>query len=135
MMVPDALTGSSVLIAEDDRVMSDLIRFNLERLGYHVTVARSGSEAWTHLQTHTFDILVTDYQMPGMSGEEVCRALRKTFPELKMPIIFLSARGLELNVDRMKAELGIETLMFKPFSPRLLTEAVASCQSRVAVPA
>ena len=134
MTLPNATRQGSVLIAEDDRVMSDLIRFNLERIGYDVTVAPSGTEAWTHLQTHSFDILVTDYQMPGMSGEEVCRLLRKTFPDLQMPIIFLSARGHELNVDRMKAELGIEMLLFKPFSPRLLSEAVAACLARVAVP-
>lgn len=117
---------ANVLVAEDDRVMSDVIRFNLERAGYVVTVARNGIEACAQLQERQFDILVTDYQMPGMSGEELCRSFRSKSPESHMPIIFLSARGLELDVDRMKAELGIEMLLYKPFSPRLLIEAMAT---------
>lgn len=117
---------ANVLVAEDDRVMSDVIRFNLERAGYVVTVARNGIEACAQLQERQFDILVTDYQMPGMSGEELCRSFRSKYPESHMPIIFLSARGLELDVDRMKAELGIEMLLYKPFSPRLLIEAMAT---------
>lgn len=115
---------TSVLVAEDDRVMGDVIRFNLERAGYRVTVARNGTEAWELLKSTTFHVLVTDYQMPGMNGEEVCRTFRANFPKTHLPIVLLSARGLELNVVRMKQELGIETLMFKPFSPRELVEAV-----------
>ena len=70
----------SILIAEDDRVMSDVIRFNLERAGHQTTVARSGTEAWQMLQTQPFDLLITDYQMPGMTGEDVCRAIRRDRP-------------------------------------------------------
>jgi CheY-like chemotaxis protein len=120
----------SVLVAEDDRVMSDVIRFNLERAGYGVTVARNGTEAWGLLQSRQFDLLVTDYQMPGMNGEELCRAVRTQFPDMPLPVIFLSARGLELNVTQMKEELGIETLLFKPFSPRELIETVATCRRK-----
>lgn len=119
-------TTTTVLVAEDDRVISDVIRFNLERAGYRVTVARNGTEAWGLLQAMRFDVLVTDYQMPGLTGEEVCRELRAKLPEVKTPIIFLSARGMELNVAKMKAELGIETLLFKPFSPRELVEVVGN---------
>jgi len=120
----------SVLVAEDDRVMSDVIRFKLDRAGYLVTVARSGSDAWQLLQEQQFEMLVTDYQMPGMSGEELCRAFRAKYPDSEVPIIFISARGLELDVPRMKKELKIEALLFKPFSPRELVEAIDHCVSR-----
>ncbi len=125
MTMTGTKTSTSILVAEDDRTMSDVIRFNLERAGHRVTLARNGLEAWGLLQSMSFDIFVTDYQMPGMTGEEVCQALRTNLPHLHLPIIFLSARGMELNVERMKAELGIETLLFKPFSPRELVEEVA----------
>lgn len=122
---------ASILVAEDDRVMADVIRFNLERTGYRVTVARNGTEAWELLQSNTYQMLVVDYQMPGMTGEEVSRALRTTFPDLHLPIIFLSARGLELDVGRMKEELAIETLMYKPFSPRELVAEIAKCLTKL----
>jgi len=134
MVMTEAIQTYSVLVAEDDRVISDVIRFNLERAGYRVTVARNGTEAWSLLQAMSFDILVTDYQMPGMTGEEVCLALRESFPDLRLPIIFLSARGMELNVSRMKEELGIETLMYKPFSPRELVEELAKSLRKVNAP-
>jgi len=118
-------------VAEDDRVMSDVIRFNLERRGYQVVVARDGLEAWGQLQARHFDILVSDYQMPGMSGEELCRALRTTYPDRHLPVIFLSARGLELDASGLKNELQIDMLMFKPFSPRELLNAVAECLNPV----
>jgi two-component system alkaline phosphatase synthesis response regulator PhoP len=125
MTTSDNIAPPAILVAEDDRTISDVIRFNLERAGYRVTIARNGREAWGLLQAMPFDLLVTDYQMPGMTGEEVCRSLRIDLPHLHLPVIFLSARGMELNVERMKEELGIETLLFKPFSPRELVEEVA----------
>jgi CheY-like chemotaxis protein len=127
MTTNDPLIRPEVLVAEDDRTISDVIRFNLERAGYRVTLARDGLEAWGLLQSMKFDMFVTDYQMPRMTGEEVCRALRINLPDLHLPIVFLSARGMELNVERMKQELGIETLLFKPFSPRELVQEIAKC--------
>ncbi|MDP1796789.1 MAG: response regulator [Planctomycetaceae bacterium] len=134
-MNPPAVSAAhSILVAEDNRVMSDVMRFNLQKAGYHVTIARNGTEAWELLQSARFDVLVTDYQMPGLTGEEVCKAMRTHRPDLHLPIIFLSARGLELSVERMKSELGIETLLHKPFSPRELLEAVAKCVEKTTVP-
>jgi CheY-like chemotaxis protein len=125
------LAGSwSVLVAEDDRVISDVVRFILERAGYRITVARNGTEAWGLLQSRHFDLLITDYRMPGMNGEELCLAVRTHLPESRLPIIFVSARGLELNVAQMKEELGIETLLFKPFSPRELIETAGTCRRK-----
>ncbi len=132
MSTPSTTSAPSILVAEDNRVMSDVMRFNLQNAGYQVTVARNGTEAWELLQSTKFDVLVTDYQMPGLTGEEVCTALRIHYPDWHLPVIFLSARGLELNVDRMKSELGIETLLHKPFSPRELVEAVAKCLEKSA---
>lgn len=134
MTTTETARSTSILVAEDDRVISDVIRFNLERAGFRVTVARNGLEAWGLLQSTGFDVLVTDYQMPGMTGEEVCRALRVNLPHVRLPIIFLSARGMELNVTRMKEELGIETLLFKPFSPRELVEVIAKCLKNSVAP-
>ncbi len=113
--------------------MSDVIRFNLERHGFKVVVARDGQEAVNRLQCERFDMLVTDYQMPRMNGEELVRTLREARPDDGMPVILLSARGMELDAAQLQAELRIDMVMFKPFSPRELSEAVASCIRQHAV--
>lgn len=127
MLNENTISPSSILVAEDDRVMSDVIAFNLQRSGYRVTVARTGTDAWEQLSSNRFDVLITDYQMPGMTGEELCRSLRTSQPDSQMPIILLSARSLELDVKRMKEELGIVMVLHKPFSPRELVQATRNC--------
>lgn len=117
----------SILVAEDDRVMSDVLRFTLEKAGYTVTIARNGNDAWLELLAHDFDFLVTDFQMPGRSGVELCREIRRQFPERELPVLLLSARGLELNAARLKDELAISEVLFKPFSPSELVQKIAGC--------
>ncbi len=115
----------SILVAEDERVMSDVIRFNLLRAGYDVTVARNGEEAWERLQDRRANLLLTDFQMPRLTGVELCRKLRTELPDWHLPVILLSARGLELNAAALESELGITAVLFKPFSPRELMQLVA----------
>lgn len=114
-----------VLIAEDNRALADVTRFNLTRAGFNVTVARNGKEAQEHLQRAEFDCLVTDYQMPLMNGEELCRWIRTQSTLSELPIVLLSAKGLEVDQERMRLELGVRAFLFKPFSPRELAETVS----------
>lgn len=115
-----------ILIADDNRAMAQVVRFNLERSGFDVAVARTGLEAWTLAQHQEFDLVVTDYQMPDMNGEELCRHLRGHDRYQVTPLILLSAKGLELDSRRLQEELGFAAIMFKPFSPRSLVETVAA---------
>jgi CheY-like chemotaxis protein len=116
---------NSILVAEDDRVMSDMLRFTLERAGYAVTLTRNGDDAWQALQAQDFDLLVTDYQMPGRTGLDIARGLRQEQPDRNLPIILLSARGLELNASQIKQELSISAVLFKPYSPMELVQIVS----------
>lgn len=129
------MSPMSILVAEDERVMSDVIRFNLLRAGYDVTVARNGEEAWERLQTRSCDLLLTDFQMPRLTGVELCRKLRNELPDWPVPVILLSARGLELNASVLQAELGIAAILFKPFSPRELIQIVAESLGKAPPPA
>ena len=126
----EALTRPSgvirVLIADDNRAMAHVVRFNLERAGYDVTVARSGLEALTHARHGEFDLVVTDYQMPGLNGEDLCRALREDSRYARTPFVLLSAKGLELDLDRLEEEVGFSAVLFKPFSPKALVDQVAA---------
>jgi DNA-binding response OmpR family regulator len=107
--------------------MLNIVRFNLEQAGFAVAVARDGSEAWDLLQAGNVDLLITDYQMPGMDGGELCRRLREHASLKNTPVVLLSAKGLEMDLTRLKVELKLHEVVFKPFSPSALVETVRAC--------
>ncbi len=119
--------SKKILVADDNRVMLNIVRFNLERAGFAVTVARDGCEAWKLLQAGGVDLLITDYQMPRINGEELCRRLREDPSLSNLPAIMLSAKGLELDLARLREELGLHEVVFKPFSPSCLVATVQAC--------
>lgn len=116
-----------ILVADDNRVMLNIVRFNLDRAGFAVTVARDGREAWELAQGEGFDLLITDYQMPGINGEELSRRLKQDASLGNVPIIMLSAKGLEVDLSRLQEELGLYQVIFKPFSPSRLVATVQAC--------
>jgi len=116
--------GKRVLVAEDNAALASVIRFNLQRAGLQVTVAQDGLEAWEHTQNEQFDLVVTDQQMPKMTGCELCERLRQQDAYREVPIIMLTAKGLELELPRLREELGISATFLKPFSPKEVVAAV-----------
>jgi CheY-like chemotaxis protein len=116
-----------VLVVEDNRVMADVMRFNFNRAGFSATIALNGRIAWDLVQVDAFDLLVTDYQMPEMDGGELCRRIRAELRLAGLPIILLTAKGMEIDRDRLMCELGVSLIMYKPFSPRQLVMAAEDC--------
>ena len=114
-----------ILVAEDTKVLGDVLRFNLERSGFEVTLARSGDAAAKLVADETYDLLITDIEMPGMSGVELCRFVRDDIGNSDLPIVICSARGLELDEQMLKAKYAVAEIIFKPFSVRDLV-ALAS---------
>lgn len=114
-----------ILIAEDSRVMADVMRFNLLRAGYEVEAVGNGRLAWERLEEQPYDLLITDFQMPEMEGDELCRLLRQCPLNQEIPVILVSAKGYEIDTPALQAELGISEVIFKPFSPRQIIETVA----------
>ncbi len=110
-----------VLVAEDNVVLGDVIRFNLNRSGFAVTLARNGEEAFRLVSTQPFDILLTDYEMPGIDGGELCHRVRNELNLSSIRIVMCSAKGLELDRGELKSRLCLEAILFKPFSIRELT--------------
>jgi CheY-like chemotaxis protein len=107
-----------ILVAEDNRVLADVLRFNLQRAGFAVTVALNGAIAIEHLQQGVFDLLITDFQMPGMNGQQLCEVIRRELRLDQLPILMCSAKGLELDVELLKSEYGVCQIIDKPFSMR-----------------
>ncbi|MBV7504837.1 VanR-FM family response regulator transcription factor [Bacillus sp. sid0103] len=103
----------SILIAEDEEEIADLIAIHLEKEGYHVIKVPDGQEAIPVIQTQSIDLLILDIMMPKMDGYEVTRQIREQY---NMPIIFLSAKTSDF--DKVHGlVIGADDYMTKPFTP------------------
>jgi len=103
----------SILVADDEVEIADLISIHLEKEGYHVIKAYNGQEAMQVIQSQQVDLLILDIMMPKMDGYEVTRQVRE---EYNMPIIFLSARTSDF--DKVHGlVIGADDYMTKPFTP------------------
>ena len=102
-----------ILIAEDDSVLRDGLSRSLRGSGYAVDVVASGSDADTALTVQTFDLLILDLGLPGMSGEEVIRRLRSRSNAIPV-LILTAADSVEQRVRGL--DLGADDYMAKPFA-------------------
>jgi DNA-binding response OmpR family regulator len=112
-----------VLVADDDRDILSLVAFRLERSGYRVVQAADGEAALEAARTHAPDLAVLDLMMPRLSGLEVTRALRADERTRDLPVILLTARAQEKDVQA-GLEAGATAYVKKPFSPQELRERV-----------
>jgi CheY-like chemotaxis protein len=110
----------AILIVEDNRAMSQVLRFNLERAGFTASVAYDGQEAVEQLEERRFDLLITDYQMPVMDGAQLCHYVREVLGRTDMPIVLCSAKGMEADAANLVVECDIRQLFFKPVSPQAI---------------
>jgi CheY-like chemotaxis protein len=116
---------AKILIAEDERDIRDLVAFTLRFAGYEVFTAANGEEAVELAPNVNPDLILMDVRMPRMTGYEACRIM-KLNPELKdIPIVFLSAKGQETEIQQ-GLEAGAEEYLLKPFAPDQLTSHVKS---------
>jgi two-component system alkaline phosphatase synthesis response regulator PhoP len=118
-----------ILVAEDDRDIADLILHYLEKAGWTVHATGSGSDALAYAKRTPVDLAVLDVMMPGLSGLEVCRALRADRATAAIPIIMVTARAEE--TDRIVGlELGADDYIAKPFSPNELVARIRALMRR-----
>ena len=114
-----------ILVVEDEAALAELIRYNLAAGGLRATIAGSGEEAELLVAEEAFDLVVLDWMLPGMSGLEFCRRLRKREGTATIPILMLTARGEE--ADRVRGlSTGADDYVVKPFSvPEILARVKA----------
>lgn len=122
-----------VLIAEDNPALAAVLKFNIELGGFQVTVARTGTDAYEVAQATDFDLIITDHQMPGMSGVQLCEKLRLLDQYKDTDVIMLTAKSLELDSERIINELGVRDIFSKPFSPTEIVKVVTNIFSQPAV--
>jgi two-component system OmpR family response regulator len=119
---------SRILVVEDEESIARGLEFNFEQEGYEVAVAADGPSAVAHYDgdPHPFDLVVLDLMLPGMSGYDVCKAIRAK--DHRVPILILSARTL--SEDKILAfDVGTDQYVTKPFS---LSEVLARVRNLLA---
>lgn len=113
----------TILIADDEASLRSLVRVTLDSGQLQIIEAANGDEALELARSRHPDLLLLDWSMPGRTGLDVALALRADPATAGIPIVMLTARTLPF--DRASAEdVGIETYMTKPFSPRALLDLV-----------
>lgn len=120
---------AKILIAEDEPDIRELVTFMLRFAGYEVVAAANGEEAVRTASHEIPDLVLMDVRMPRMTGYDACR-LMKANPDLRdVPIVFLSAKGQESEIQT-GLDAGAEEYLLKPFSPAELTNRVRGILSR-----
>lgn len=105
----------TILVVEDEAPLAELLKYNLEASGYAVDVAMRGDDAETRLQERSFDLILLDWMLPGLSGIELCRRIRSRTETQTTPVIMLTARGEE--GERVRGlTTGADDYVVKPFS-------------------
>jgi two-component system phosphate regulon response regulator OmpR len=123
--VPD--DAAHLLVVDDDRRLRDLLSRYLQREGYRVTTAKNAGDARVKLDGLAFDLLILDVMMPGETGFELAKSVRRTS---QVPILMLTARAeTENRINGL--EIGADDYMAKPFEARELSLRVANILKRV----
>ena len=121
---------AKILIAEDERDIRDLITFTLRFAGYEVIAASNGEEGYNMAKQVLPDLILMDVRMPKMTGYEACKALKADKSTESIPVVFLSAKGQESEVQA-GLDVGAVEYILKPFSPDQLTERVRQILQKV----
>ena len=127
------MSKERILIVEDDKHISKLVKYNLEKTGFQCTVTMTGEEALEILDKEPVDLIILDIMLPEMDGLQVCKQIKQDRKFSFVPIIMLTAKGEE--VDRIVGfELGADDYVVKPFSPRELVLRVKAILERKKTP-
>jgi two-component system phosphate regulon response regulator PhoB len=119
-----------VLVVEDEAALADLLKYNLEKEGYRVSVANDGEEALVVAEESAPDLVVLDWMLPKAPGIEVCRRLRARQDTRNTPIVMLTARTEES--DRIRGlDVGADDYLTKPFSMNELLARLRAVMRRI----
>jgi two-component system phosphate regulon response regulator PhoB len=124
------MQGPYVLVVEDEEALATLLKYNLEKEGYRVSVAGDGEEALMMAEEAPPDLVLLDWMLPKVPGIEVCRRLRLRTDARNTPIVMLTARGDE--GDRIRGlDMGADDYVSKPFSVSELLARLRAVMRRI----
>ena len=113
-----------ILVVDDEAHIVQVLSLKLRSAGFEVETATDGEEAIALALARRPDLVVTDFQMPYMTGLELCRALAAEPSLADVPVIILTARGYALDDDDRTSSDNIKRVLGKPFSPRAIVQLV-----------
>lgn len=116
---------TKILVAEDERDIRELIGHSLRFAGFDVVLAASSIEAIEKVPLEQPDLIILDVRMPKKTGYDVCIELKENPDTSSIPIVFLSAKGQESEIERGLA-CGAEAYILKPFAPDELANQVTA---------
>ncbi|MCA9916493.1 MAG: response regulator [Anaerolineales bacterium] len=120
---------TKILIAEDDQDIRELVVLTLQFGGFDVTPVEDGSLAVEKAKNESFDLILMDVRMPRMTGYEACRRLKEMDNTRDIPIIFLSAKGQEQEIQT-GIDAGAADYILKPFAPDTLVNTINKVLSK-----
>lgn len=112
-----------ILVAEDDQDIRELVVLTLEFNGFDVVSVEDGIAAVEKAQNDAFDMILLDVRMPRMTGYDACRRLKEIETTRDIPIIFLSAKGQEAEIQT-GMDVGAADYILKPFAPDALVRTI-----------
>ncbi|KAJ52839.1 two-component system alkaline phosphatase synthesis response regulator PhoP [Clostridium tetanomorphum] len=128
------MAQEKILIVDDEEHIRELLKFNLESIGYNILCAEDGIKALKIVNEERPALILLDLMLPGMDGYDVCKEIRKSNNVSTTPIIMLTAKGEELD-KVLGLELGADDYITKPFSVRELLARVKAVLRRTSVSA
>jgi two-component system chemotaxis response regulator CheY len=114
----------NVLVVEDSLAVAKRLQISLERAGFLVDIARNGAQALTKAQRKHFDLVLTDEQMPVMSGHELCQKLREDERYVNTPVIILTGGRSQLEANDLSEDMHVSAIVDKPFNPESIVRLV-----------
>src|SRR5258708_37891241 len=125
------MTKKKILVVEDDRDISELITYNLEREGYEIACLYDGSQAVDFVHKRKPELIILDLMLPEVDGIEICRNLKNDPSTKHIPIVMLTAKSEEADVV-VGLQMGADDYIPKPFSPKVLAARVKAITRRMA---
>jgi two-component system phosphate regulon response regulator PhoB len=120
-----------ILVVEDDRDISELITYNLEREGYEIACLYDGSQAVDFVHKRKPELIILDLMLPEVDGIEICRQLKSDAATKHIPIVMLTAKSEEADVV-VGLQMGADDYIPKPFSPKVLVARIKAITRRTA---
>ncbi|KKK71210.1 hypothetical protein LCGC14_2916210 [marine sediment metagenome] len=112
-----------IFVVDDEAHIRHIVSMKLANAGYDIVTAEDGEEALELCQSEKPDLIITDYQMPYVTGLEMCHKLRAQSETRDIPVLMLTARDFDIEPQEMAAA-GISDVLSKPFSPREVLKRV-----------
>jgi two-component system phosphate regulon response regulator PhoB len=116
-------------VIEDERGLTDVLSYNLQREGYETIVAHDGQEGLRKAQTLLPDLILLDLMLPSVSGLEICRELKSGERTRDIPIVMLTAKAEETD-QLVGFSMGADDYVTKPFSVKILLQRIKALQRR-----